>query len=340
MIDSNDPVIDPTIAHQARVYNYLLGGKDHFAADRAYADAAAAYYPGTAAIARANRDFLGRAVRFLAGEAGLSQFLDVGTGIPAPGNTHEVAQEARPDSRIVYVDNDPVVLAHARALLVGHAPGTTAYLNADIRDPGQILRRAARTLDLGKPVGLLLLFILHAIPDADDPYRAVASLMDALPSGSYLAVSHIAGDQGPQELKTKMGEITREMSRHQYIARSRAEVARFFNGLDLVEPGLVQVRDWRPDPVGADAADSGAEGAPVWAGVARKPLSRERARSGGRVRRHDPFGINLVGVCLPGLRGCRRRGQRRRSLTSKTSRMPSPTALKAITVSTIAMPGG
>ncbi|MBO0804188.1 MAG: SAM-dependent methyltransferase [Nocardiopsaceae bacterium] len=263
----DDLVFDTSVAHQARLYNYLLGGKDHYAADRAYARSLTAINPAVPAMARANRDFLGRAVRFLAGEAGVSQFLDIGTGIPAPGGTHEVALSVRPDARIVYVDNDPVVLAHAHAFRTGHGPGATDYVDADVRDPEAILRRAAKTLDFGEPVGLLLLMILHAIPDGDDPYGAVATLVDALPSGSYLAVSHMTADQAGPEADERFREITRRESRHQYTNRSRAEVARFFEGLDLVEPGLVPHQDWRPDREDKEMAGI----ISLWAGVARKP---------------------------------------------------------------------
>jgi hypothetical protein len=262
----DDPAFDPSVSHHARVYNYWLGGKDHFAADRAYGDALTEVYPATATTARENRAFLGRVVRFLAGEAGLAQFLDIGTGIPAPGSTHEVAQDVKPDSRIVYVDNDPVVLAHARALLTGREPGTTDYIDADLRDPGPILRQAARTLDLGQPVGLLLISVLHALSDADDPHQVVATLMDALPAGSYLAISHGTTDNVTRQVDAKVMELTRQMSHQQYTSRSRDEIQRFFDGLSLVEPGLVQARQWRPGP--ADETDGDLV---LWAGVARKP---------------------------------------------------------------------
>jgi hypothetical protein len=258
--------IDASVAHQARVYDYLLGGKDHFAADRKYADAVKAAYPGTVAGVRANRDFLGRAVRFLATDAGIDQFLDIGTGIPAPGSTHEVAQAVRPDSKIVYVDNDPVVLAHARALLIGRTPGTTSYLDADIREPGAILARAAGTIDLTRPVAVLLLFILHALSDEDDPYRIVAGIMDAVPRGSYLVISHGASDLLSAEESSGIGVAAREMSREQYHMRTQAQVARFFDGLEIVEPGIVQAEAWRPDP--GQRPSGFATG---WTGVARKP---------------------------------------------------------------------
>ena len=264
-VRDDDPAFDTSRAHHARFYNYLLGGKDHFAADREYADAVTAIYPGTAAAARANRDFLGRAVRFLASEAGLSQFLDIGTGIPAPGSTHEVAQQARPDSRVVYVDNDPVVLAHARALLVAREPGLTEYLDADLRDPGYIIEEVAKVLDLSRPVGLLLFSVLHAIGDDDDPYAIVAALVDALPGGSYLALSHSASDLLSPEENAKFEDLTRQASHQQYTLRSQSEVARFFDRLDLVSPGVVQVKDWRPGE-----GDRPVDVATMWCGVALK----------------------------------------------------------------------
>jgi len=254
-VPDHDPAFDTTVAHQARVYNYLLGGKDHYEADQEYAEKALAVYPGAADSAKANRAFLGRAVRFLAGDEGVSQFLDIGTGIPSPGSTHEVAQEARPDSRIVYVDFDPVVLAHARAFLVGRDPGSTAYLDADLRDPARILRGAAETLDFDKPVAVLLMAILHAIGDEDDPAGIVSTLMDALPSGSYLAITHWAADPSSEDKSEELIGLSRETSRQQYVPRSDAEIMRFFSGLELVEPGLVPVEEWRPGPDYRPAGD-------------------------------------------------------------------------------------
>jgi hypothetical protein len=246
-VSGDDPAFDTRVSHHARGYNYLLGGKDHFEADRAYVDEVAAVYPGVVATARANRAFLGRAVRFMAGEAGLSQFLDIGTGIPAPGSTHEVAQDVRPDARIVYVDNDPVVLSHARAYLVGHEQGTTDYIDADLRNPELILERAAETLDFSKPVGLLLLAILHAIPDADNPQRIASTLLNALPAGSYVAITHWAADEASREKETKFMDVTQQMSHQQYTPRSHTEITRLFGGLELVEPGLVPMDSWRSD---------------------------------------------------------------------------------------------
>ena len=263
--EENSSSFDTSTAHHARVYDYLLGGKDNFAADRSYVDTLTATYPGTVTTARANRAFLGRAVRFLATEAGISQFLDIGTGIPSPGNTQEAARDVRPDARIVYVDNDPVVLAHARALLTSGEHGATDYLDADIRKPEKILQQAAATLDFTRPIGVLLLFILHVIDDADDPHRIVATIMDAMPRGSYLALTHAAADLLDPGLEETAQEINRRMSAEQYICRDKAAVGRFFDGLEMVDPGLVRPEEWRPDP------DAPAVSTVIWAGVARKP---------------------------------------------------------------------
>jgi S-adenosyl methyltransferase len=191
------PGFDTSVAHQARIYDYLLGGKDNYAADRAASEAVLSIYPEMAFNARANRAFLGRVVRYLAGEAGIRQFLDIGTGIPTAGNTHQVAQAIAPESRVVYVDYDPVVLAHARALLTSTQAGATDYIDADLRDTGTILRQAQQLLDFTRPAAVTLVAILHAIPDADDPHAIVARIMDAVPPGSYLALSH-AGIGSPR----------------------------------------------------------------------------------------------------------------------------------------------
>jgi hypothetical protein len=256
---------DVTRAHQARSYDYLLGGKDNYAADRAAVDEQIKIYPDLVFTMRANRAFLGRAVRYLAGEAGIRQFLDLGTGIPTAGNLHEVAQAIAPESRVVYVDYDPVVLAHARALLDSSEAGATEYIDADLRDTGTILSRAANLLDFTKPVAVTLMSILHAIPDADDPYAIVATLLDTVPSGSYLAISQFGEELMPAEAREALLASTKRTSLQQYTSRTREQVARFFDGTDLVEPGLVPVEEWRPDP-GADG-----EGKSVyWCAVGRK----------------------------------------------------------------------
>jgi hypothetical protein len=259
----HDPLaVDTSVAHQARIYNYLLGGKDNFPADRQAAEKAIDAYPGTVYLARANRQFLGRVVRYLAGEAGVSQFLDIGTGIPSAGSTHEVAADAAPGSRVVYVDYDPIVLAHSREVLAGSPPGSTDFIEADLRDTGTILARAARTLDFSQPVAVLLLAVLHAIGDEDDPHGIVAAIMNALPPGSHLAISHIASDLQPE--MSEVRERVNESSYQQYTWRSRAQVSRFFDGLELAAPGLVPVERWRP---GSEPTAS----TPTWSAVGRKP---------------------------------------------------------------------
>ena len=245
------------------MYDYWLGGKDNFAADRQAAQAALTAYPGMARLARENRAFLRRVVRYLAGEAGVRQFLDIGTGIPTAGNTHEIAQEVAPECRVVYVDYDPVVLTHARALLASKPEGTTAYIDADLRDTGILLEKAAQTLDLTKPVAVTMLAVLHAVGDEDDPYAVVAQIMRAVPSGSYLAISHIASELEREQLNQSRDRVNR-ISHQQYTHRSHTEVLRFFDGLEMVEPGLVELRHWRPTIETSRVT-------PGWCGLGRKP---------------------------------------------------------------------
>ena len=255
---------DTGVAHVARVYDYWLGGKDNFAADRAAGDQAIAASPNIVLSARANRAYLARAVRFLAGEAGIRQFLDIGTGIPTANNTHEVAQSVAPESRVVYVDNDPIVLSHARALLASRPEGATEYVDADLRDPQEILDAARRLLDFGRPVAVMLMAILQNIDDEDEPYKIVATLMGAVPPGSYLALSHPASDISAESM-ARLADRLNQMMAEKVTLRARPAVARFFEGLDLVAPGLVQASKWRP------ASDlEAASPATVWAGVARK----------------------------------------------------------------------
>jgi hypothetical protein len=256
---------DTSVAHVARVYNYWLGGKDYFAADQAAGEQAIKAFPDIVLSARANRAFLARAVRFLAGQAGIRQFLDIGTGIPSGNNTHEVAQSVAPDSRIVYVDNDPIVLTHARALLTSDPAGVTDYIDADLREPEQILARAAQVLDYGRPVGVMLMAILQHLHTEDDPYQVVATLMAGMPPGSYLALSHPAKDIDAEAM-AKMADSLNKMMAEKVTFRDRPAVARFFEGLELVEPGMVQASKWRP-ATDAEAASPAA----LWAGVARKP---------------------------------------------------------------------
>jgi SAM-dependent methyltransferase len=259
------PPFDTSVAHVARVYNYWLGGKDNFAADRAAGEQAIKAFPDIVLSARANRAFLARTVRFLAGEAGIRRFLDIGTGIPSANNTHEVAQSVAQESRIVYVDNDPVVLTHARALLTSDPAGATAYIDADLREPERILEGAARLLDFSRPVAVMLMAILQHLHEEDDPYRVVATLVDAVPPGSFLALSHPAKDINAEAM-AKMAESLNKMMAEKVTFRDRPAVARFFDGLDLVEPGMVQASKWRPTTE-AEAISPAA----LWGGVARKP---------------------------------------------------------------------
>jgi hypothetical protein len=237
------PFVDTTVAHPARVYDYWLGGKDNYEADRVAAAEVVAAMPGIVPAVRANRAFLRRAVQYLAGEAGIRQFLDIGTGLPTADNTHEVAQAVAPVSRIVYVDNDPIVLTHARALLTSCPEGATAYIDADARDPARILSEAARTLDFSRPVAVVMLAVMHFIPDADGPYQIVSQLIDAVPSGSYLVMSHATSDLDPAGAAAAdryNARVATGMS-----PRTRAEISRFFDGLTLMEPGLVPLPQWR-----------------------------------------------------------------------------------------------
>jgi hypothetical protein len=256
---------DTSVANQARVYDYLLGGKDNYAADRAAAEAVLKIAPETVFTARANRAFLGRVVRYLSGQAGIRQFLDIGTGIPTSGNTHQVAQEIAPRTRVVYVDYDPIVLAHARALLTSHEAGATEYVDADLRDTGTVLSQARRLLDFSKPVAITLISIMHAIPDSDDPYRIVATLLDAVPSGSYVALSHMASDILDDSTQQGLENVTGRLIQQRLTYRSRDQVARFFEGTDLVAPGLVRVEEWQPDHE-TDAASRSF----LWCAVGRK----------------------------------------------------------------------
>ena len=239
--------LNTNVAHPARVWNYFLGGKDNYPADREAGDQVLALMPEIVDSARADRAFLRRVVRYLAGEAGVRQFLDIGTGLPTADNTHEVAQAVAPESRIVYVDNDPIVLVHARALLTSGPAGVTDYVEADVRDTGKLLLAAARTLDFSQPVALMLLGILNFIVDDDEAHAIVNRLLDAVPSGSYMAVVHPT-----QEVHGEaMAETLRRWNERggaPIVARSRQELARFFDRLELLEPGVVSCWQWRPDP--------------------------------------------------------------------------------------------
>ena len=249
------------------MYDYFLGGKDNFAADRATAAQVLESWGSVRTGVRENRAFLGRVVRYLTAQAGIRQFLDIGTGIPTAGNTHQVAQAIAPESRIVYVDYDPIVLAHARALLTSSPEGSCAYVDADIRGPEEILSAAADVIDFARPVGVVLMAVLQFVPDGDDPYGLVRRLMAGVPAGSYLVLSHPASDI---QAAAMAGMATRlnELMAQQVKPRAKAEVTAFFDGLDLVEPGVIRCPEWRPD-----RSEDAAGKSTMWGGVARKPNS-------------------------------------------------------------------
>jgi hypothetical protein len=272
--EPSEPQIDATVAHPARIYDYLLGGVDNFEADREAAERGAEAVGGMAvaqAQVRAQRRYLGRAVRWLAADAGIRQFLDIGTGIPNSDNFHRVAQDIAPDTRIVYVDNDPIVLAHAHSLLKSTPDGVTAYVDGDLREPERILEQAAATLDFDRPVAIVLVGILHLIRNDEDPWGIVARLLAAVPSGSYLAISHMASDIETES----MTELASRMSRQTpatWTVRSRDEVARFFDGLELVPPGLVPMDQWpEPEPPAPGPLPPPGSTLPGYGAVGRKP---------------------------------------------------------------------
>ncbi|WBB58017.1 SAM-dependent methyltransferase [Streptomyces sp. WMMC500] len=258
--------VDASVAHNARVWNHWLNGKDHYEVDRQVGDHVAGMFPLIRDVARADRVFLGRAVRFLAGEAGIRQFLDIGTGLPTANNTHEVAQQVAPASRIVYVDNDPLVLSHARALLTSTPQGATAYVAADAHEPEAILREAARTLDFGRPVAVMMLGILNFVLDDAAAQRVVRELMEATPPGSYLVLTHPTVELGGEGNVAAM-KFWNENATPPITARSLDQVTRFFDGLELLDPGIVSCSRWRPEPnaFGAPAV------VPQFGAVARKP---------------------------------------------------------------------
>lgn len=268
MTGSGEPTIDTSVPHEARMYDYWLGGKDNYAPDRELGDLIRAQVPTISTMAHANRSVMHRMVRHLVADAGVRQFLDIGTGIPTSPNVHQIAQEVRPDARVLYADKDPLVLAHARALMLGTPEGRTAFTLADLREPESILDSAElrSTLDLDEPVALLLVAILMYFDPAngEDPYPIVTRLLDALPAGSYLAVTHPTADfdpvavQGVQAVAAQAGLTM--------LPRSEAEIARFFTGLDLVDPGVVPVPAWRPDQPVDDPRS-----VYYYAGLGRKP---------------------------------------------------------------------
>ena len=259
------PRFDPSVPHPARVYDYWLGGKDHYPADRQAAEEVIRHRPHVVAGARANRAFLARVVRYLAAECGIRQFIDIGTGLPAPDSTHEVAQAIAPDCRIVYVDNDPLVLVHARALLTGTPQGSCDHIESDLRDTPAVLAGAAWSLDFTRPIAILLLAVLHFIADSDDPAGIVTALARPLAPGSYLVISHLTSDFAP-------GPVTAGVKAYgalvptPLIARTHTQVTGLFGGLPLVPPGVVPLTEWRPTAVGAlpQTVD-------MYAGVSRAP---------------------------------------------------------------------
>ncbi|MEV0804912.1 SAM-dependent methyltransferase [Micromonospora sp. NPDC050200] len=262
--------IDPSVPHPARRYDYWLGGKDNFAADRQSGDAVAAAYPAIRTTVIENRRFMHRATRYLAETAGVRQFLDIGTGIPTSPNMHEIAQGVTSESRVVYVDNDPIVLSHARALLISAPQGATAYVDADLRDPERILAHSdvRATIDFDRPVGLMLVAILHFLTDADDPYGITRRLVEALPSNSYVVISHATTDLVPRNIAATAAPVT-TTSMIDMAFRSRDQFAGFFDGLELVEPGISPVTEWRPDDPPEQRRP--AAQASMYAAVARKP---------------------------------------------------------------------
>lgn len=269
-IDAEEPPeIDTSVAHSARIYDYILGGKDNFEADRKAAEAAIASNPNMATAMRANRAVMRRMTVYLAAELGIRQFLDIGTGLPTSPNMHEIAQRIAPQSRVVYVDNDPIVLAHARALLSSTPEGACTYISADVREPEAILAdpRLRSTLDLSRPTALMLFGIMHFLPDEARPWEIVATLMEALPSGSYLAIQHPTTDFYPPGVGAQAAYRNAGIA-FQY--RTRDAFARFLDGLELVEPGIVPMVDWRPEIEPDEPRPTPAETG-AYAALARKP---------------------------------------------------------------------
>jgi hypothetical protein len=262
--DSQVTKLDTGVPHSARLWNYWLGGKDNFAPDRAAGDEIAKRFPSIIDLAVADRAFLRRVVNYFVAEQGIRQILDIGTGLPTADNTHQVAQSIAPDSRIVYVDNDPLVLAHARALLTSTPEGATDYIEADLNDPAAILREAARTLDFGKPVAVTLLGIVHFILDDDDARAVMRQLVDALPSGSYLTIAHGCHDINRAEADDIVG-FWNEHGTPKIVYRSSTEIEGYFDGLELLTPGVVPCSRWRPEPGDPDIDVN------QYCGVARKP---------------------------------------------------------------------
>jgi S-adenosyl methyltransferase len=267
------PEIDTSTAHVARVYDYMLGGVNNFEVDRLAAERSAEPAGGIEAwrhSTRSNRAFLDRVVRWLVEECGIRQFLDLGSGLPTEQNVHQVAQSAAPESRIVYVDIDAIVLAQAHTLLSGTPEGTTRFLVADMTDPNSILGDAAQTLDFNQPIAVLMFTILHTVLDQADPWATVARYVDAVSSGSHLAISHLTGDFNPEVMAQVKDALDEDMA-EPFVLRSRDEILRFFSGTDLVEPGVVHINDWHLEIAPSPPPPAGDVAAPIYAGVGRKP---------------------------------------------------------------------
>ena len=264
--------LDTTVSHSARIWNYWLGGKDNFAVDREAGDKVAAMLPSIVAQARADRAFLGRAITYLAGEEGIRQFLDIGTGLPTADNTHQVAQRVAAEARIVYADNDPLVLAHARALLTSTPEGACDYIEADLREPDTIVAQAARTLDFAQPVALMLLGILHHIPGTGQAYAIVGQLVAALAPGSFLAVNHSTSAIHGAAMEEAVAHWNK-VGTPSMTLRTPQQITRFFDGLDLLPPGVVSCSRWRPEPTPAGGQPAEVD---EFCGVARKPAATTR----------------------------------------------------------------
>ena len=260
------PLYDTAVAHPARVYNYWLGGKDNFEADREVGEKTKAAYPDIVTGVRMQREFLASAVRYLVTQAGVRQFLDIGTGLPVANNTHEVAQSLVPECRIVYVDNDPMVLAHARALLTSTPAGACGYLDADLRETRRVLDAAAGLLDFGQPIAIIMIGILHLIPDSDDPAGIVRQLIDAVPSGSWLAIAHPASDVAADQVASMTRQYNKRVSAAATL-RTHAEISALFAGTQTIAPGVVQYHRWLP---GETARKTEGEVA-AYCGLGRKP---------------------------------------------------------------------
>ncbi|WP_285687866.1 SAM-dependent methyltransferase [Actinoplanes sp. NBRC 103695] len=261
--------IDVTVPHPARRYDYWLGGKDNFAADRESGDRIAEAYPDIVTSVRENRRYMHRVVRYLAAEAGITQFLDVGTGIPTEPNVHQIAQGITPAARVVYVDNDPLVMVHNRALMIGTPEGVTGYVEGDLRDPGRILANSTvhDTFDFGKPIAVLLIAVLHFLDDDQQAYSIMSELVDRLPPGSYVAISQATYDPLPEETLERLRVLAERGKDGPFRPRTRNEFEKFFNGLSLVDPGVCSLVDWRPDLIPSPQA--GAEAVAAYGAVAR-----------------------------------------------------------------------